>query len=779
MSELKKHSSKDTLSVLLILFSCLYVGIGITIFQVFSSDFKEFPPPFLNPLVNSLTLPTLILIIPTILLTLLFTILSFINKRVSMIYLCIIIAVSITLYSLRANYLLNSVYTPSSLIIGCFFIILFLAAYRFNRFIFTFFQILTLVSAPLTLYFSYQYYNFLKENKSTIINKNEVDYFSKIGNKNTPVFFIIFDELSSYILMDENKQINKALFPELNEFAKISTWYPNAVTQVSETLTTTSSMFSGHDELKNCSGSEELCGHTVIWNLVKGKIPTKDIRNLNGIKQKTNKIDLWTSIDKYKVQKDTLRILIEPGLNNSLKNFLKQIIDLYLLSIQNSSWSVKIFGADTYLDLTSSNHAKGAIVDGIPKSYGFLACATKANRAIIRFNLFTDRIDPQRYFINSILTSLTHTPLCFDSDGIIEVVYPIRPLLDDNEKVNYLPDAVAMSEYAQTSCTSDEISINIRRARINQSMLAMKMFNKTITRIKELGLFDKSLIIAVSDHGVGFLGPSFGRANHKLRNSEDILDNRMMNASTLLMIKYPHQKQPQTDYRMVRPIDIGATLMDIIEFDPPWDIDGQSLLSDNWKNLSPPLDFFQIMYEDNQWKNKTDSGTFLKGKISEPLKYFDTIKHKFNKLTVYKSKWIDKNAEQLPLMRQKSGKLEYLKIEKTLPTENSQDYILTLGGYSVDPKLNPASLTYISVNGKIIKAIKPCLSFNKSYHYIGSILAGWVVIIPSEFIKSKNIKIRAFSKVENSNEEFFYELENPINIELTDEQFNKVGYYDN
>lgn len=50
-----------------------------------------------------------------------------------------------------------------------------------------------------------------------------------------------------------------------------------------------------------------------------------------------------------------------------------------------------------------------------------------------------------------------------------------------------------------------------------------------------------------------------------------------------------------------------------------------------------------------------------------------------------------------------------------------------------------------------------------------------MVTIPRAVINSKKLEIRAFSPVENNEEELFYELENPINIELTDEQFQKVG----
>jgi hypothetical protein len=777
MLKLKEYGIKDVGSVVLILFSSLYVGIGIALFQVYSSDFKEFNPPFISPIFNSLVLPGLVLIIPTIFLTIMFIFLNIINKKSSSILIIITVSTCLVLYLLRVNYLLNPGYTQPYPLLGFIIFAVFVIVLVFNRFIFTFFQFLTLISAPLTLYFCFEYYSFLNKNKSDIDGNIKLNYIHKIGNSDTPVFFIIFDELSSYLLLDHNKEIDGNFFPELKEFSKTSTWYPNATAQVSETLTTTSSLFSGYDFIKDCKTNKKLCEHSIIWGLVRGKSPTKDIRKLSGIESKTNKIDLWHPLDKYKVQKNTLKIIGEQkygSLNKSLKGYLKSIIDIFLLSLQNPNWSITIFGADTYLDLSSSKHAKGAIVDGLPESYGFLACATKANRAIIRFNLFNDRIDPDKYLINSILTSLTHAPLCFDTDGVVEVVYPIRPILD-NGKVNYLPDAVAMTEYTQTSCTNDETAYNVRRSRINQSMLATKMFNKTIAKIKQLGIFDKSLIVAVSDHGVGFLGPSFGRGNYMGRKKEDILDNRMMNASILLMIKYPYQKKAETDYRMVRPVDVGATLMEILKFKPPWDIDGQSLISENWKKVSSPLDFFQLLYKDNSWKNRVDSGIFVNGEVIEPLKYFDIFKKKANTLKVLDSKWIGKDIKELPLLKQKSGKLEYLKIEKALPTENKGDYVLTLGGYSMDPNLSPSNLTYISANNKIIKVIKPCLSFSKSYHKIGSVLAGWVVTIPRNLINSKKLQIRAFSPIENSDEELFYELENPIYIELTDEQFQKVG----
>ena len=294
MLKLKEYGIKDVGTVALILFSSLYVGIGIALFQVYSSDFKEFSPPFISPILNSLVAPGIFLILPTVFLTIIFIFLNIINKKASSLLLIVTVSTCLVLYLLRVNYLLNLGYAQPHLLLGFIVIALFGIVLVFNRFIFTFFQFLTLISVPLTFYFCFEYYSFLKQNKSTTGDDIKVNYFDKIENTETPVFFIIFDELSSYLLLDDNKEIDGNLFPQLKEFSKTSTWYPNTTTQVSETLTTTSSLFSGYDFIKDCKSNKELCEHSIIWGLVKGKNATKDIRKLNGIDQKTNKIDLCT-----------------------------------------------------------------------------------------------------------------------------------------------------------------------------------------------------------------------------------------------------------------------------------------------------------------------------------------------------------------------------------------------------------------------------------------------------------------------------------------------------
>ena len=634
----------------------------------------------------------------------------------------------------------------------------------------------------MTTYFCYEYYSFLDKNRLAI-SKTPSDKkpIYEIGNNDTPVFIFIFDELSSYLVLNDEGKINEELFPELKDFSNTSTLYPNATTQASDTVTTLSSIFSGYDYINKCDKNKRLCKHSIIRNLILGKSNRKNFFSLNGIQQKVNTMDRWYPIG-LEEKKDDYSIISKNkneyvSLNSSLSMFTNSIFETYMLSIINKDWSSRIQGLNTFLDLTKNKYSRSQILKGRPQSYGFLACISNMAKSIERFKLFIDRINLDHYSINTILTNISHAPFCYDEDGMVEVVYPIRMVPDskDKKKINYIPDALSMIDLTQTSCNYDEIAFNVRRSRINQSKLATKLFKKALEQIKNKGIFDKSLIIAMSDHGVGFLGPSFGRGTHLLRNRDDILDNRMMNASILLMIKYPHQSESSVDLRLVRPIDIGATLLDILKINPPWSIDGQSLLKEQWKDVEPPLDFYQLLYEDNTY-DTSEKGIWVEGEIIAPMDYQEVIKHKIERIDTHQSKWIGIDVSKLPLTEKKSGRLEYLKIEKALADENIGEYMLMVGGYSYDTQSNPSDRTYISVNNKILKSIKPCLSFFDQ-HKISNILGGWVVSIPRDVITSKKLSIRAFSPVENSNEQLFYELENPINIELTDEQFRKVGNY--
>jgi hypothetical protein len=111
----------------------------------------------------------------------------------------------------------------------------------------------------------------------------------------------------------------------------------------------------------------------------------------------------------------------------------------------------------------------------------------------------------------------------------------------------------------------------VQQRHLLQTGYTDKLLGDVFSALKQRNIFDDALIIVMSDHGVSF------RPGESLReavdtNSQDIL-------SVLLLIKYPGQKQPATDLRAARTIDVLPTILDSLNSsNDKLVFDGQSLL---------------------------------------------------------------------------------------------------------------------------------------------------------------------------------------------------------
>lgn len=89
--------------------------------------------------------------------------------------------------------------------------------------------------------------------------------------------------------------------------------------------------------------------------------------------------------------------------------------------------------------------------------------------------------------------------------------------------------------------------------------------------LKDIGLYDSSLIIIMADHGQVFKKGFTTHCTPLLSYEE---------THTPILIKYPYQKEGEMVDQLVSSIDITPTILDIIglQYDPDW-FDGRSLLS--------------------------------------------------------------------------------------------------------------------------------------------------------------------------------------------------------
>ncbi len=96
-------------------------------------------------------------------------------------------------------------------------------------------------------------------------------------------------------------------------------------------------------------------------------------------------------------------------------------------------------------------------------------------------------------------------------------------------------------------------------------------------RLKQIGLYDKSVIVVVADHGISFTTGGPPRMLME-ENAEEII-------FVPLFIKAPNQKIGRTLDWNVETIDILPTVADLMKFRIPWKVDGVSVA-----NQSPPAD---------------------------------------------------------------------------------------------------------------------------------------------------------------------------------------------
>ena len=96
---------------------------------------------------------------------------------------------------------------------------------------------------------------------------------------------------------------------------------------------------------------------------------------------------------------------------------------------------------------------------------------------------------------------------------------------------------------------------------------ADRVLGQVLDRLKETGIYDRALIVVVSDHGHSF------RPGQRLRaatnaNAEDILE-------VPLFVKRPGQTTGASLHHTVQTIDVVPTIAEAVGAPPPWSVDGK------------------------------------------------------------------------------------------------------------------------------------------------------------------------------------------------------------
>ncbi len=221
------------------------------------------------------------------------------------------------------------------------------------------------------------------------------------------------------------------------------------------------------------------------------------------------------------------------------------------------------FPGRDWLNLTVWNPV--LIVDGLVSGYGALSGSTKSYSEPM--------YDTAAQVLQSHATSQTPKPFFM----YLHMNRPHPPFLGDEFLGRLLPVDAGLTTLGEQvpllrhpNSGEQQADIDRLRLRYNENILkADQQVGSLIKRMQQLGVYDQSVIIITSDHGISFAAGNQGYYTERLTASEH---------NVPLLVKFPGQIEGRRVDAAVSLVDILPTVLDVVGVTYPRDwIDGQSL----------------------------------------------------------------------------------------------------------------------------------------------------------------------------------------------------------
>lgn len=350
-----------------------------------------------------------------------------------------------------------------------------------------------------------------------------------------PVVVVIFDQLPLTSLMGEDHRIDPIHYPNLSALAQDAIWFRNATTVSDRTGWAVPSILTGN-----------------YPNPSRLPIASDHPHNLF----------TFLSMASYRIKSfEPITQLCPRRLcQKPLQNLGKRI---YLLL---SDLSIVYLHILLPQDLNSS-------LPPINQNWKYFAGGDNRNwseRWVEQF--YADRRREPLEFIDALHPADEQPTLYF-----LHALLPHEPFIHlPSEKMYSRPNKHIAGLLEGENWTGDEIVVAQQYQRhLLQVGYVDRLLGKLLTRLKTVGLYERSLIVVTSDHGASFRVNDNFKAPTKT-NFQDILP-------VPLLIKLPYRSEGVVSDRNVETIDILPTIADILRLDLPWPVDGSSAL-----NISSP-----------------------------------------------------------------------------------------------------------------------------------------------------------------------------------------------
>jgi len=338
-----------------------------------------------------------------------------------------------------------------------------------------------------------------------------------------PIIFLVFDELPATFLMDQNREINRGLFPNFAKLADRSTWYRNTVTVSPSTEESVPAILTGCYPIKGASPD---------WH----SYP----RNLFTLLESQYQLNVFQSVTNFIPN-------LPAGTNGDTP------IAVRMLAILKDTAAI-------YLNVITPPEYTGSI-PAVNQTWGDFwgSKGEKEEKRLHRFHEFLNAIArSHRPTLNFAHVLLPHDPMEYLPSG---KRYQDAPL-----------SGWGYSREGGGRWINDEwVTIASEHQYLLQMQFVDRLLGELLAKLDQTGMFDSAVILITSDHGIAFWPGESNRKPEKY-NRQDI-------EHALFLLKLPFQHSGQIRDDSVKTIDILPTIMDGLKIKTAWQFQGKSVLN--------------------------------------------------------------------------------------------------------------------------------------------------------------------------------------------------------
>lgn len=363
-----------------------------------------------------------------------------------------------------------------------------------------------------------------------------------------PIVFLVFDALPLKSLLNDERQIDRALFPGFAELAQRSTWYRNATTVSFETLTAVPAVLSGM--LPNARRLPTISDYP---------------QNLFTLLSPTYKFFAYEPYTQLCPDKLCDDLRAQPSFHERVLSLFDDVAIVYMhlllpvditqhLPSITTDW--KHFAVRGSRGSPSSGSNAKASQTSVPKGRSKVAAMGQDNFVeLFDLNLRNMKAGSQGslYFQHLLLP---HIPWRYLPSG-----------------KQYLLSHDLGIERTGKWVTDKELVKREYHRHILQLIFVDSLIEKLLRRLDETALFDQALIIVTADHGASFRPGEYKRR----AGTSNLLDI----ASIPLFIKYPEQKSGEVSDLLAQTIDLLPTVAEVVGAELSSGSEGLSLKSDS------------------------------------------------------------------------------------------------------------------------------------------------------------------------------------------------------